>query len=172
VLLRTKFLPIVALLVVVGLTAGACGGGGGGGHSYKAGTPAATGVPPDCSAVPLDLAKKTLGLDLTGPIPGTRADGVACTFHHAEGGSATEAVQLNGNVTQDSFAFIKNGLKSANNPVNNIHGWGDEAYAAVVRYVVVENIFAVRKGHVSVVIQSTADYDHIKKLMKAVLAKL
>jgi hypothetical protein len=81
-------------------------------------------------------------------------------------------VQINGQVTSESFNVMRDGLKSANNPVKKISGWGDEAFAATVYFVAVENNFAVRKGQVSVVIHSTADYDHVKKLMKLVLAKL
>jgi hypothetical protein len=169
VLTRIRVVALVAAALAAGLT----GCGGGGSHTYKAGTPAATGVPPDCSAVPLDLVTKTLGLQLTGPQSGQRPGGWACTFPHPKGGgSAFELVQFNGNVTTESFAVIRHGLESANNPVKTIHGWGDEAYAATAYYVVNENMFAVRKGTVSVVIQSTADYGHIRNLMKALLAKL
>ena len=171
-LLRTKFLLVVAFLVMVGLTAGACGGGG---HSYKAGTPAATGVAPgDCSMAPLDFTVKTLGVDLTGPTVSSRpGGGVQCTFLHPKGGgSAPEVVQINGNVATETFNILRNGMKAANNPVKKISGWGDEAFAATAYNVVNINNCAVRKGKVSVVIQSTADYDHIKKLMKALLAKL
>ena len=87
-------------------------------------------------------------------------------------GSAPEVVQFGGNVTDESFHIVRNGLKSANNPVKTIHGWGDEAYATTVYNVVDFNYFAVRKGQVSVLIQSTADYAHIRNLMKAVLARL
>ncbi|HEV7535218.1 MAG TPA: hypothetical protein VGP90_06260 [Acidimicrobiia bacterium] len=167
-----RFAPVVALVVVGGLVAGGCGGGG---HSYKAGTPAATGAAPtDCAAVPLDLVKETLDIDVTGPgVSPHPGGGVSCTFPHARGGgNATESVQINGNVTPQTFNLPRDGLKAANNPVKKISGWGDEAYAATVRFVVNLNSFAVRKGKVSVSIQSTADYDHVKKLMKAVLAKL
>lgn len=169
---RLKFVPVVALVVVGGLVVGACGGGG---HSYKAGTPAATGAAPtDCADVPLDLAKQTLGIEVTGPgVTPHPGGGVSCTFPHAKGGgNAVETVQINGNVTTDSFNILKNGLKSANNPVKKIGGWGDEAYAATVYFVVNMNNFAVRKGKVAVVIQSTSDYKNVQKLMKAVLAKL
>jgi hypothetical protein len=158
--------------VVAGALLGACGGGG---HSYKAGTPAVTGAAPtDCAAVPADFVAKTLEIPVTGPGVSPHAGGgVSCTFPHAKGGgNAVESVQINGNVTSDTFNIMRNGLKSANNPVKKIGGWGDEAFAATVYFVATENNFAVRKGKVSVVIQSTADYDHIKKLMKAVLATL
>jgi hypothetical protein len=169
---RIRFVPVVALVVVGGLVAGACGGGG---HSYQAGTPAATGAAPtDCAAAPLNLVSKTLALELTGPgVTPHPGGGVSCTFPHAKGGgNAVETVQINGNVTTESFNVLKNGLKSANNPVKNIGGWGDEAYAATVYFVVNMNNFAVRKGKVAVVIQSTSDYKNVQKLMKAVLAKL
>jgi hypothetical protein len=169
---RIRFVPVVALVVVSGLVAGGCGGGG---HSYKAGTPAATGAAPtDCAAAPLDLVKQTLGIELTGPtVSPHTGGGVSCTFPHAKGGgNALETVQINGNVVTETFNLPRNGLKAANNPVKKITGWGDEAYAATVHFVVDMNSFAVRKGKVSVSIQSTADYDHVKKLMKAVLAKL
>jgi hypothetical protein len=169
VLTRTRFLTVVALLVL-GLAGGACGGGGG--HSYKAGTPAATGAAPDCSAASLDLVSKTLGLNLTGPHAGQRPGGTVCTFGHSEGGSVTETVQLNGNVSPESFAIVRDGFKASNVNVHKISGWGDEAYAASVKFLVDQNNFAVRKGKVAVVITSSADYDHMKKLMKALLAKL
>jgi len=164
----------VVLVLVLGLGFGSAAGcGGGGSHSYKAGTPAATGVAPDCSVVPLDLVNKTLGLQLSGPVPGQHPGGTTCAFQHTKGGgSAPEIVQLNGNATPETFAIVYNGLKSANNPVKKIKGWGDEAFAATVFSVVNINHFAVRKGQVAVLIQSTADYDRIRKLMKAVLDKL
>jgi len=166
----------VAAAVLAGVLT--CGGvvacGGGGSHTYKAGTPAATGNVPDCSVVPLDVVTKDLGIPLTGPAGGPRpSGGYTCNYNHVKGGgSAPEVMQLGANVTPESFAIVRNGLKAANNPIKTIHGWGDEAWAATVYNVVDENSFAVRKGKVSVLIQSTADYDHIKKLMKDVLAKL
>lgn len=158
--------------MLAGAVLAACGGGG---HSYKAGTPAVTGAAPtDCSSLPLDMVAKTLGIELIGPGVAPRpGGGVTCTFPHAKGGgNALETVQINGNVTPETFNILRNGLKSANNPVKKIGGWGDEAFAATVHFVAIENNFAVRKGRVSVVIQSTADYDHIKKLMKTALAGL
>ena len=167
-----RFRPFSCITAVVVLAAAACGGGGSS-HTYKAGTPAATGVAPDCSAVPLDLVTKSLDIPLTGPAPGPRPGGVTCSFSHVtRGGSAPEIVQISGNATPETFAIVKNGLKSANNPIKTIHGWGDEAWAATVYNVVDENTFAVRKGRVSVLIQSTADYNHMKKLMQAILAKM
>jgi hypothetical protein len=169
VLTRTRFLTVVALLVL-GLAGGACGGGSG--HSYKAGTPAATGAAPDCGAAPLDLVSKTLGLQLIGPHAGQRPGGTVCNFNHSEGGSVVETVQLSSNVSPESFSVIRDGFKASNVNVKKITGWGDEAYAASVKFLVDQNNFAVRKGKVAVVITSSADYDHIKKLMKALLAKL
>jgi len=166
----------VAAAVLAGVLTGgvvaACGGGGS--HTYKAGTPAATGNVPDCSVVPLDVVTKDLGIPLTGPAGGPRPNGgYTCNYNHVKGGgSAPEVMQLGADVTPETFAIVRNGLKAANNPIKTIHGWGDEAWAATVYNVVDENSFAVRKGKVSVLIQSTADYDHIKKLMKDVLAKL
>ena len=167
------FTFVAAAAVAAGLVAAGCGGGGGS-HTYKAGTPAATGNVPDCSVVPLDVVTKSLGIPLTGPAGGARpSGGYTCTYVHVKGGgSAPELMQLGANVTPESFAIVRDGLKSANNPIKTIHGWGDEAYAATVYNVVNENSFAVRKGKVSVLIQSTADYKHIQTLMKAVLAKL
>jgi hypothetical protein len=163
----------VVLVLVLGLGFGAAAGCGGGSHSYKAGTPAATGVAPDCSVVPLDLVTKKLGLQLSGPVPGPRPTGITCAFQHTKGGgSAPEVVQMTSHASPESFAIVYNGLKAANNPIKKIHGWGDEAYAATVFSVVNINNFAVRKGQVSVLIQSTADYGNIRNLMKAILAKL
>jgi hypothetical protein len=163
---------IRAATVAACLVATACGGGGGS-HTYKEGTAAATGTAPDCSVVPLDLVTKTLGMSLNGPTQGIRPTGTSCAFQHTKGGgSAPESVQLNSNVTDETFHIIRDGLKSANNPVKTIKGWGDDAYAATVFSVVDINNFAVRKGKVSVVIQSTADYKKIRNLMKAILAKL
>ena len=162
--------PMLALVVAGSLVAGACGGGG---HSYKAGTPAVTGQAPDCSAVPLDLVSKTLGMPLTGPSPGVTPTGTTCAFQHTKGGgSAPETIKLSSNVDDESFHIVRDGLKTANNPVKTIHGWGDDAYAATVFSVVNINNFAVRKGKVAVFIQSTAEYAKIRNLMKAILAKL
>ena|GEM_PF-4087820 len=175
----TRFRPftsvaaaVLAAVVAGGLAVTGCGGGGS--HSYKAGTPAATGNVPDCSVVSLDVVTRSLGIPLTGPTGGPRpTGGYTCNYNHVKGGgSAPEIIELDANVTPQTFAIVRNGLKAANNPIKTIHGWGDEAWAATVYNVVNENSFAVRKGKVSVLIQSTADYDHIKKLMKAVLAKL
>jgi hypothetical protein len=166
----------VAAAVLAGVLMGGvvAGCGGGGSHTYKAGTPAATGDVPDCSVVTLDVVTKDLGIPLTGPAGGPRpTGGYTCSYNHVKGGgSAPEVMQLGANVTPETFAIVRNGLKAANNPIKTIHGWGDDAWAATVYNVVNENSFAVRKGKVSVLIQSTADYDHIKKLMKDVLAKL
>jgi len=150
---------------------GACGGGG---HSYKEGTPAATGQAPDCSAVPVDLVNKTLKRDLTGPVAGQRQGGVTCTYPAAKsaGGGVADQVQLNSNADKNSMDIIRNGLKQSHNKVNKIKGYGDEAFASTVYGYATVNNFAVRKGKVSVVIISTAGYDELKTLMKAVLAKL
>jgi hypothetical protein len=167
---RSKVGQVVAFVVVLALGSAGCGGGG---HSYKAGTPAATGQAPDCSVAPVDLVKQMLKRDLTGPIAETRADGITCTYNQPKGGSgAADQVQLNSNATKETMAQLKDGLKQANNPVKKIGGYGDEAYASTVYFYSNINNFAVRKGKVSVVIISTAGYDEVKKLMKAVLAKL
>ena len=170
--IRVAPIALVAVFSLAAFLLVACGAGGH--HSYKAGTPAATGVAPtDCSLVPLDLVTSTLKLSLTGPSGGTRPTGITCAFQHTKGGgSAAETVVFSGNVDDESFHIVYNGLKRANNPVKTIHGWGDDAYAATVFSVVNINNFAVRKGKVSVTIQSTADYPQIRNLMKAVLAKL
>jgi hypothetical protein len=168
VLIRNRLVPVVA--VVTGVTLAACGGGGH--HSYKAGTPAVTGVAPNCSVVPLDLVKKTLDNKATGPVSEPKPDGTTCTFGFPTGSSVLATVQLTGHVDTDSFNVLRDGLKASNNPVNKIKGWGDEAYAAATHRFETTNIFAVRKGQVSVVITSTADFDHIKKLMKELLAKM
>ena len=162
---------VLVVVVAAGLVGAACGGGGG--HSYKAGTPAVTGPAPDCSAVPLDLVTKMLGISVTGPAQGATPTGTTCAFQHTKGGgSAPETIKLSSNVTDESFNIVRDGLKSANNPVKKIGGWGDDAYAATVYSVVNINNFAVRKGKVAVFIQSTADYPKIRNLMKAILAKL
>jgi hypothetical protein len=167
---RSKALPVV-VLVALGLVATGCGGGE---KSYKAGTPAATGQAPDCSAVPVDLVNRMLKRELTGPVPGTRQDGVTCTYPAAKGGGAgaTDQVQLTSNADKASMDIIRNGLKQANNPVKKIKGYGDEAFASTVFGYATINNFAARKGKVSVVIISTADYKEIRELMKEVLAKL
>ena len=48
---------------------------------------------------------------------------------------------------------------------------GRKLTATVFGYATINN-FAVRKGKVSVVIISTAEYDQVKVLMKEILAKL
>jgi hypothetical protein len=67
---------------------------------------------------------------------------------------------------------VRDGFKASRADVRKIKGWGDEAYVATVAFSNDLNNFAVRKGKVSVVITSTVDYDHLKELMKAVLAKV
>jgi hypothetical protein len=168
--IRSKTFPAVALVVVLGLLVAACGGS----KSYKAGTPAATGQAPDCSVAPIDLVSQMLKRPLTGPVAGNRQGGFTCTYPQAKGGvgGTPDQVQLNSNADKASMALFRNSLKQANNKVNTLKGWGDEAYASTVYSYANINNFAVRKGKVSVVIISTADYKEIRNLMKAILAKL
>jgi len=170
---RRRVRPAVAVLVAVApaLVLGACGGGD---KSYKEGTPAATGQTPDCSVVPLDLVQKTLGRkDLQGPSPGTRADGITCTFSTPGSGLADlNQVQLYNNVTEESFAVVRDGFKKNNSKVNKIKGYGDEAWASTVQFYSPTNYFGVRKGKVAVLITSVSDYERMQDLMKAILAKL
>jgi len=168
--IRGKRFPVVACAVVVSLLAVACGGS----KSYKAGTPAATGQAPDCSIVPVDLVNRTLKRELTGPVAGTRLGGVTCTYPSAKsaGGGVADQVQLTGNADKASMDILRQGLKQAHNKVNTIKGYGDEAFASTVFGYATLNNFAVRKGKVSVVIISTADYKEIRALMKEILAKL
>jgi hypothetical protein len=168
VLIRTRPTFVVALLVAA-LAGVACGGP----HSYKAGTPAATGQAPDCSVIPLDVVKDTLGKELSGPSQSIHGDTTTCSYSRPRSGiAAVDQVLLYSHVDPQSFAIIRDGFKRNNNVVKKIKGWGDEAYASTVHFFADNNTFAVRKGKVSVLITSTADYDHIKKLMKTVLAKL
>ncbi len=169
-LTRLHAAPIV-LLAVAGL---AIGGACGGSKSYKEGTPAATGQAPDCSAVPLEFVNRTLKRELTGPVQDARQGGVTCTYPAAKGGGGgvADQVQLNSNADKASMDIIRKGLKQANNPVKTIKGYGDEAFASTVFGYATINNFAVRKGKVSVVIISTAEYDQVKDLMKEILAKL
>jgi hypothetical protein len=168
---RRKAFPAVAFFAVFALVATGCGGGD---KSYKEGTPAATGQAPDCSVAPLDVVNRTLKRELTGPVQDTRQGGVTCTYPAAKGGGGGTADQvlLNGNADEASMDIIRNGLKQANNKVGKIKGYGDEAFASTVFGYATINNFAVRKGKVSVVIISTADYDEIRTLMKEILAKL
>jgi hypothetical protein len=169
---RRKVFPVVAPLVLAALAATGCGGGD---KSYKEGTPAATGKAPDCSVAPLDLVNRTLKRELSGPVAEPRqGGGLTCTYPHAKGGGggATDQILLYSNASKESMATIREGLNKANNPVKKIKGYGDEAFAATVFGYATINNFAVRKGKVSVHIISTADYDEVKNLMKAVLAKL
>ena len=160
----------MACFAVFALVAG-CGGGD---KSYKEGTPAATGQAPDCSVVPLEVVNRTLKRELTGPVQDTRQGGVTCTYPAAKGGGggAADQVQLNSNADKASMDVIRNGLQQANNKVSEIKGYGDEAFASSVFSYATINNFAVRKGKVSVVIISTAEYDQLEDLMKAILAKL
>jgi hypothetical protein len=170
---RFRSAPIVLLAVALtGLAQAGCGGGG---HSYKAGTPAATGQAPDCSVVPVEVVKEALKRDVLPAIGEPRgAGGVTCTFNQAKGAGAgaAEQVQLNSDASKETMERLKAPLEQAHNPVKTIKGWGDQAFAWTVYYYSNINNFAVRKGKVSVTIVSTAGYDDIKKLMKAVLAKL
>jgi len=168
---RRRAFQVVASVAVVALVGTACGGGD---KSYKAGTPAATGQAPDCSIIPADLVSKTLKRELSGPVADKRANGVTCTYPAAKsaGAGATEQVQLNSNADKASMDIIRNGLKQAHNPVKKIKGYGDEAFASTVYGYATLNNFSARKGKVSVVIISTAEYDEIKVLMKDILAKL
>ena len=117
---------------------------------------------------------KTLDLKLDRPPLSTHTGGgAACSpIRRGRGDRRADGAGQQQRRQGETFNLPRNGLKAANNPVKKISGWGDEAYAATVHFVVDMNSFAVRKGKVSVSIQSTADYDHVKKLMKAVLAKL
>ena len=162
---------LVVFVIVLGLVAGGCGGGD---KSYKEGTPAATGQAPDCSVAPLELVNQTLKRELTGPVAETRQGGITCTYPHAKagGGGTADQIQLNSNADNGSMEIFRKGLKQANNPVKRIKGYGDEAYASTVFGYATINNFAARKGKVSVVLISTADYDALEKLMKAILAKL
>jgi hypothetical protein len=167
---RSKTFPAVVCVVALGLLATACGGR----KSYKEGTPAATGQAPDCSVAPLDLVNRTLKRELTGPVVGTRLDGVTCTYAAAKsaGGGVADQVLLTSNANKASMDIVRNGLKQAHNKVNTIKGYGDEAFASTFYGYANINNFAVRKGKVSVVIISNADYKEIRALMKEILAKL
>jgi hypothetical protein len=171
---RSSLRSVVVVLVAVvpALALGACGGGGD--KTYKEGTPAATGKAPDCSAIPLDVVQKMLKRpDLTGPSSGTRSDGVTCTFSAKGGGIADlNSVQLYNDVTEESFAIIRDGFKRNNNKVSKIKSWGDEAWASTVQFYSPTNYFAVRKGQVAVLITSTSDYEYMRDLMKEILKKL
>ena len=160
----------MVVFVAVGFVA--CGGGGD--KSYKEGTPAATGQAPDCSVVPLDVVRKSLKRDdLDGPSPGTRGDGITCTFSTSGSGLADiNQVLLYNNVTEESFNTLPDQFKKNNNKVNKIGDWGDQAWASTVQFYSPTNNFAVRKGKVAVLITSTSDYENIRDLMKKVLEKL
>jgi hypothetical protein len=168
---RRRGLPVVACFTVLALVVSGCGGGD---KTYKEGTPAATGQAPDCSVAPLEVVNRTLKRELTGPVQDERTGGFTCTYPAAKGGGggAADQIQLTGNADKASMDIIRNGLKQANNPVKSIKGYGDEAFAATVFGYATINNFVVRKGKVSVVMISTAEYDDLKNLMKAVLAKL
>jgi hypothetical protein len=160
---------LVVPVLVLGLALAGCGGK----DKPKPGTPAATGVAPDCSIAPLDLVNKTLERELTGPVAEPTPGGSICTYARAKGaGANVDQVKLIGNVDKASFDLVRQGFKKFDAPVKKIGGWGDEAFAASVFGFSDTNTFAVRKGRVSVTLVSTADYDHLKKLMKALLEKV
>jgi hypothetical protein len=164
-----RVVPLV-LLLVAGLAGAACGGGS---SKPKPGTPAATGDTPDCSVVPLDLAKQSLKLELTGPTEQPRPNGTSCIFTRSAGGrSATEIVLFTGHEDKKSFAIVRDGYKESNIKVSKIGGWGDEAYAVRVLTFIPQNTFSVRKGKVSVTITSVAEFKEIRTLMKTVLEKI
>jgi len=168
---RRKAFPVVASCLALGLIASACGGGD---KTYEEGTPAATGQAPDCTVAPLEVVNRTLKRELSGPVQEPRQSGITCTYPAAKGGGAGAADQvlLYSNASKASMDIIRNGLKQTNNKVNEIKGYGDEAFAATVFGYATLNNFAARKGKVSVHIISTADYDQIEKLMKEILEKL
>lgn len=168
---RRKALPVVASFAAFALVAGGCGGGD---KTYKEGTPAATGQAPDCSVAPLDVVNRTLKRELTGPVQTPRLDGVTCIYPSAKsaGSGIGDRILLNSNADEASMDIIRSGLSQANNPVKKINRYGDEAFASTVFGYATVNHFAVRKGKVSVVIVSTAEYGEIRNLMKEILAKL
>jgi hypothetical protein len=159
------------VLAVVGLVGAACGGGGD--SKPREGTPAATGVAPGCDVVPLDVASKSLKLELTGPVEQKRTSGTTCVFARPAGGaSATETVYFNANESKESFAIIREGYEKNNVKANKIKGWGDEAYAVRIRLFVDNNTFAVRKGRIGVTITSVAEFPEVRTLMKEVLKRV
>ena len=168
---RRKAFSAIACSAVLALVAAGCGGGE---KTYKEGTPAATGQAPGCSVAPLELVNKTLKRELSGPIQEPTNTGFTCTYPAAKGGAsgAADQIQLTSNADKASMDIIRNGLKQSKNPVKSIKGYGDEAFAATVFGYATVNNFAVRKGKVSVLIISTAEYDQIEDLMKAILEKL
>jgi hypothetical protein len=165
-----RVVPLV-LVLVAGLAGAACGGGD---SKPKAGTPAATGVAPDCSVVPIEMASKALKLELTGPTAQTRPTGTACVFagKTSTGRSSTETVLFNGNEDKASFAIVRDGYKENNIKVNKIGGWGDEAYAVRLMLFIPQNTFSVREGRVSVTITSAAEFEEVRALMKEILQKI
>ena len=168
--IRNRVVPL-AVLAVVGLVGAACGGGGD--SKPREGTPAATGVAPGCDVVPLDVASKSLKLELTGPVEQKRTSGTTCVFARPAGGaSATETVYFNANESKESFAIIREGYEKNNVKANKIKGWGDEAYAVRIRLFVDTNTFAVRKGRIGVTITSVAEFPEVRTLMKEVLKRV
>lgn len=167
--IRNRVVPL-ALLAVAGLVGAACGGGD---SKPREGTPAATGVAPGCDVVPLDLATKSLKLELTGPVEQKRPGGTTCVFARPAGGaSATETVYFNANESKESFAIIREGYEKNNVKVNKIKGWGDEAYAVRIRLFVDTNTFSVRKGRIGVTITSVAEFPEVRTLMKEILKRV
>ena len=166
---RRNALPVVACVAACALVVSGCGGGD---KTYKEGTPAATGQAPDCSVAPLELVNRTLKRELTGPVQARRQNGVTCTYPAAKGIGVGDQIALNSDADKASMDIIRDGLSQAKNPVKSIKGYGDEAFASSVFAYTTTNNFAVRKGKVSVILTSTAEYDDMKNLMKAILAKL
>lgn len=159
------------MLAAVGFVGAACGGGGD--SKPRAGTPAATGEAPGCDAVPLDVASKSLKLELTGPVEQKRTSGTTCVFARPAGGaSATETVYFTANESKEGFAIIREGYEKNNVKANKIKGWGDEAYAVRIRLFVDTNTFAVRKGRIGVTITSVAEFSEVRTLMKEVLKRV
>ena len=168
--IRKRVVPLV-LLAVVGLVGAACGGGGD--STPREGTPAATGEAPGCDVVPLEVASKSLKLELTGPVEQKRPGGTTCVFARPAGGaSATETVYFNSHESKESFAIIRDGYEKNNVKVNKIKGWGDEAYAVRIRLFVDTNTFTVRKGRLGVTITSVAEFPEVRTLMKEILKRV
>lgn len=170
---RNRFVPL-GLLAVAGLVGTGCGGGDSvAGGEPREGTPAATGEAPGCDVVPLDVASRSLKLELTGPVEQKRRNGTTCVFARPAGGaSATETVFFTGNESKEGFGIVRDGYENNNVKVNEIDGWGDEAYAVRIKLFVETNTFAVRKGRLGVTITSVADFPEIRTLMKEILERV
>lgn len=167
---RNRIAPLL-LVAATGLAGAGCGGGGD--SKPREGSPAATGEAPGCEAVPLEVASRMLKLELTGPVETKRANGTTCVFARPAGGaSATETVFFTANESKEGFGIIRDGYESNNVKVNEIDGWGDEAYAVRIKLFVDTNTFAVRKGRIGVTIQSVADFPEIRNLMKEILNRV